>query len=469
MSALALALALLAVVAVFILSALVAQLRAQVALLEDDAHTHEDIGGPDSAGEETSSPAQTDQAARVSGDFAAGAALAACIEHLGVDVDSITGVRVTPTPVAGWADVTVDHDVDHGDQCTPATLRRWLPVGTAARGAAAEAELRRSYRAAAVDHDQYGSYRRRDLPAPADPSRPYARSVRDALTELNARLDHTAVNGPDRALRAAVLKRDGDTCPVRAGEETSSPVAPARPRGRGATHLGLVDENAWWASCDPTDHGPRLLTLRIGADVVPLDDEPGRVTDGGRDRALEDDAERDARSHGQDEWRCGPVPLEQHGLGTAAVSGAHRVGDDLPGAVVVDGDLSPVVHEGGHETSPSVGRPASSHADVVGVRALVTPGASDPTVGGPTDSPPVPLPGVVSVDGPVGGGAPPASPSTVALGEGRERISGATREELMTGVLIALDLLDDTVTVHQQRAIRRALLDPIVHPERYAL
>ncbi|WP_159066892.1 hypothetical protein [Cellulomonas timonensis] len=57
----------------------------------------------------------------------------------------------------------------------------------------------------------------------------------------------------------------------------------------------------------------------------------------------------------------------------------------------------------------------------------------------------------------------------MALGEGRERISGATREELMTGVLIALDLLDDTVTVHQQRAIRRALLDPIVHPERYAL
>ncbi len=59
--------------------------------------------------------------------------------------------------------------------------------------------------------------------------------------------------------------------------------------------------------------------------------------------------------------------------------------------------------------------------------------------------------------------APPLPPV-----EGRERISGATREELMTGVLIALDLLEESAT-HPRREVRQALLGPILHPERYAL
>lgn len=360
MTALALVIALLAAVATFVLSALVAQLRAQVTLLEEDAHAHEDIAVPDRAGEESSSPAQrTHAAARTAGDFAAGAALAACIEHLDIDVDSVTGVRVTPSSVEGWADVTVDHDDEDG---RPATLRRWLPIGTAARGPA-DVGLHRAYQAAAVDHDRYGSYRRRDLPTPADPARPYV---------------------------------------------------------RGSASLERIEEQL--------DGVPEVQDLHL----------------------------QDPRGVG------GVVGLDGHALEVA------RAGVDTSGSRQAE-LRADVVKARAHVNPPSVGRQPGGTADVVGASGVGAPGAGVPTVGDPTASAPVSSPGVVSVDGPVGGGIPPASSPTVAPSEGRERIPGASREELMTGVLVALDLLEDTATSHPRRAIRRALLDPIEHPERYAL
>jgi hypothetical protein len=82
------------------------------------------------------------------------------------------------------------------------------------------------------------------------------------------------------------------------------------------------------------------------------------------------------------------------------------------GVLAGDRDPADVVSGVAHESSLSVGRSAGGTAGVVGARALVTPGAGDPTVGDPTDSAPEPSAGVVSVGSPVGGGVPPASSPT---------------------------------------------------------